>query len=68
MKSISGKEFSKLLEQHGWSLLRIKGSHHIYGKPESEVRISLPIHGNQAIKTGLLRHFLKVADLTEKDL
>jgi predicted RNA binding protein YcfA (HicA-like mRNA interferase family) len=68
MKSISGKDFARTLEQHGWSLLRVKGSHHIYSKPGSEVRISLPIHGNQAIKTGLLRHFLKVADLTEKDL
>jgi predicted RNA binding protein YcfA (HicA-like mRNA interferase family) len=68
MKSISGKEFAKILELHGWSLLRINGSHHIYGKSESEIRISLPIHGNQAIKTGLLRHFLKVAGLTERDL
>ena len=68
MKSISGKQFAKILERHAWSLLRINGSHHIYGKPGSEVRISLPIHGNQAIKTGLLRHFLKVAGLTEKDI
>jgi predicted RNA binding protein YcfA (HicA-like mRNA interferase family) len=65
MKSISGKEFAKVLERHGWSLLRINGSHHIYGKIRSEVRISIPIHGNQAIKTGLLRHFMKVAGLTE---
>ncbi|HVS81564.1 MAG TPA: type II toxin-antitoxin system HicA family toxin [Pyrinomonadaceae bacterium] len=68
MKSISGKDFAKTLERHGWSLFRVKGSHHIYGKAGSEVRISVPIHGNQAIKTGLLRHFMKVAGLTESDL
>lgn len=68
MKSISGKEFAKVLERHGWSLLRVSGSHHIYGKAGSEVRISIPIHGNQAIKTGLLRHFMKVSGLTEGDL
>ena len=68
MKSISGKTFAKILERYGWSLLRINGSHHIYGKAGSEVRISIPIHGNQAIKIGLLRHFLKVAGLSEKDL
>ena len=68
MKSVSGKDFAKILEQHGWILLRVKGSHHIYGKAGSEVRISVPIHGNQAIKTGLLRHFVKVAGLTERDL
>ena len=30
MKQVSGKEFAKILEQHGWELSRIKGSHYIY--------------------------------------
>jgi len=68
MKSISGKDFARVLERHDWSLLRIKGSHHIYGQAGSETRISIPIHGNQSLKTGLLRHFLKAAGLTEDDL
>lgn len=68
MKSISGKDFTRILERYGWSLLRINGSHHIYGKAGSDIRISVPIHGNQALKTGLLRHFMKVAGLTEKDI
>lgn len=34
MKPISGKKFAKVLEQNGWKLLRIHGSHHIYGKAE----------------------------------
>jgi len=65
MKSFSGKELAKILEQQGWALLRIHGSHHIYGKSESVVRLSLPIHGNKPLKRGLLRHLLKLADLTE---
>jgi predicted RNA binding protein YcfA (HicA-like mRNA interferase family) len=68
MKAISGKEFARVLERHGWRLLRIKGSHHIYGKGGSDVRISVPIHGNQNLKTGMARHFLKMASLTENDL
>lgn len=68
MKSISGKDFAKTLEHNGWSLLRIKGSHHIYGKAGSEIRLSVPVHKNQAIKIGLLRHFMKMAGLTEDDL
>lgn len=68
MKSITGKEFARILERHGWELLRVQGSHHIYGKSGSEIRISIPIHRNQSLKTGLLRHFLKVAGLTEGDL
>ena len=68
MKSVSGKQFAKVLERHGWLLLRIKGSHHVYGKHESELRISIPVHGNAVLKTGLLIHFLKVAKLSEHDL
>jgi predicted RNA binding protein YcfA (HicA-like mRNA interferase family) len=65
MKSISGKEFAKVLEQNGWVLLRIQGSHHIYGKSGVPDRISVPIHANKPLKTGLLRHFLKVARLSD---
>jgi predicted RNA binding protein YcfA (HicA-like mRNA interferase family) len=68
MKSISGKEFAKILEKNSWQLLRINGSHHIYGQPNNPTRISVPIHGNQSLKPGLLRHFLKIANLTENDL
>jgi predicted RNA binding protein YcfA (HicA-like mRNA interferase family) len=68
MKAISGKDFAKILERNGWILFRVNGSHHIYGKAGSEVRISIPIHKNQALKTGLLRHFMKMASLTESDL
>jgi predicted RNA binding protein YcfA (HicA-like mRNA interferase family) len=68
MRVLSGKELADLVERHGWSLLRIKGSHHIYGKKESVVRLSIPIHGNKPLKTGLLKHLLKMAGLTEKDI
>ncbi|MFB0554406.1 MAG: type II toxin-antitoxin system HicA family toxin [Phycisphaerae bacterium] len=30
MKPISGKRFCRLLEDRGWILKRINGSHHIY--------------------------------------
>lgn len=68
MKSVSGKELAKALERNGWSLLRINGSHHIYGKQDSVIRISIPMHGNRSIKKGLLAHILKLADLKESDL
>jgi len=68
MKAVSGKGFAKILERHGWTLLRVQGSHHIYGRTGSDVRLSVPIHGNQPLKTGLLRHLMKLADITEADL
>ena len=68
MKTVSGEKFAKLLEKRGWSLLRVNGSHHIYGKAGQIERISVPIHGSQLLKIGLLRHLLKVAGLSEGDL
>jgi predicted RNA binding protein YcfA (HicA-like mRNA interferase family) len=65
MKSMSGKELAKLLEANGWSLLRIQGSHHIYGKVGNDSRISVPIHRNQGLKIGLLRKLLKVSGLLD---
>jgi predicted RNA binding protein YcfA (HicA-like mRNA interferase family) len=63
MKSLSGKELGKLLERHGWVLLRIHGSHHIYGKAGSIARLSVPVHGSDPLKIGLFRHLLKVAGI-----
>ena len=68
MKPISGKKFAKLLKSKGWKLLRVNGRHHIFGKPGNTQRISVPIHGNKALKTGLLKHFLKVSGISENEL
>jgi len=68
MKSVSGRDLARIVERRGWTLLRVSGSHHIYGKPGSIVRLSIPIHANTALKTGLLRHLLKMAEIDEADL
>jgi predicted RNA binding protein YcfA (HicA-like mRNA interferase family) len=68
MKALSGKNFAKVLENHGWKRARVQGSHHVFIKENRVERISLPIHGNQAIKVGLLKHLMKVAGLKETDL
>ena len=67
MKSVSGKELAKAVERRGWSLLRVTGSHHVYGKPGSFVRLSIPIHANKPLKLGLLKHLLKLAEMSESD-
>ena len=68
MKSVSGKELAKVLERNGWELLRGHGSHYIYGKRGSIIRLSVPVHGNAPLKTGLLKHLMKLAGISEKDL
>ena len=68
MKSVTGGEFAKVLEHKGWELLRVQGSHHIYGKKGSIVRLSVPVHGGQSLKIGLLRHLMKMAGLSEEEI
>ena len=68
MKSISGKRLCKIVEQKGWVLRRITGSHHIYENSEVEQILSIPIHRNQDLKIGTLRALMKIAQLSEEDL
>lgn len=68
MKTISGRSFCKLLEKRGWVLARINGSHHIYVKAGTIFRISVPVHKNKDLKTGLLKSLMKIADISESEL
>jgi predicted RNA binding protein YcfA (HicA-like mRNA interferase family) len=63
MKNITGKKLCKILEDNGWTLVRISGSHHVYTKDGEEARIVVPVHGNKKIKIGLLKAILKTAGL-----
>jgi predicted RNA binding protein YcfA (HicA-like mRNA interferase family) len=53
VKALSGKEFTRMLKSHGWSLQRINGSHHIYAKAA--------MHGSESLKVARQRHFMKLA-------
>lgn len=68
MKSISGKEFARLLEKKGWEFKHVKGSHNVYMKEGNPARISVPIHGNKSLKIGLMKHLIKIAGIAESEL
>lgn len=68
MKSIPDKRLCKIVEQKGWVLRRITGSHHIYENLEVDQILSIPVHRNQDLKVGTLKALMKIADLSEEDL
>ncbi len=68
MKSRSGKELCKVVQNKGWILKRIKGSHHIFEKAGLETTLSIPIYSNKDLKIGTLKSIMKQANLTEEDL
>ena len=55
---MTGKEIIKILEQNGWHVARVKGSHHIV-KKDGMLPTVVPVHGKKDIKPGLLRSIEK---------
>ena len=68
MKTVSGRQFCRVLEVRGWKMMRISGSHRIYAKAGSDVRVSVPVHGANSLKRGLQKHLMKLADIDESEL
>ena len=68
MKTVSGRRFCRVLETRGWKLMRTRGSHRIYAKAGSDIRISVPVHRGTALKRGLQRHLMKLANIRESEL
>ena len=68
MKQVSGKDLTKVVQRNGWTLARVHGSHHIFVMAGRRERIVIPVHGNRPLNIGLLRAWMKIADLTESGL
>ena len=68
MKPVSGRRMCKLLEDRGWQLVRVSGSHHVYRDPATRRRTTVPVHGNTDLKPGTQRSIMRDAELTDADL
>ncbi len=67
LPSITGKQALAAFSQAGFSVVRIKGSHHIMKKPGHKFLLSVPVHGSSPLKKGTLRGLVTGAGLTVKD-
>lgn len=68
MKIISGKRMCRVLEQCGWTLARINGSHYIDRHVPTGRRTVVPVHSNQDLKPGTQGGIMRDAGLTEDDI
>ncbi len=57
-----------LIKRKGWTLTRVTGSHHIFTKAGSNLRITVPVHGNRDLKSGLQRAIMKHSGISENEL
>jgi len=61
----SGKEMVAYLIGHGFTLIRIRGSHHFLDS--GSLRTSVPVHANRPLKIGTLRSILRDIELSPAD-
>lgn len=62
---MNGKDLSAILKEHGWTVDRVKGSHHIFIKPGKR-SIPVPIHGNKDLPKVLIKAILKQAEIPRR--
>lgn len=64
---ITGKEAIRAFGRAGFTLDRIKGSHHILKRTGHPVRLSIPVHGGRTVGPGLLSSQIAAAGLTVEE-
>ncbi|MGH7815323.1 MAG: type II toxin-antitoxin system HicA family toxin [Candidatus Binataceae bacterium] len=63
---MKARDLVKLLEENGWRLIRISGSHHHFAREGERSLITVPIHSRgRDLPPGLLHSILKAARLKE---
>ena len=55
---ISGKELVRLLEQNGFVVIRINGSHHRLKHADGRIT-TVPVHRNDDLPKGLIRKIIR---------
>jgi len=61
---VTGAEACRAFAKFGFALDRISSSHHIFRKPGFPNVLSVPIHGNKALKKGTLRSLIRDAEIS----
>ncbi len=64
---LRGKELVRILEEHGFQIVRIRGSHHSLRHPDGRYTVVL-VHAGEIIGPGLLLKILKDSELSRDDL
>lgn len=56
----------KLFQQQGWTLARVKGSHHIMKRSGDKIAV-IPVHGNKDLHSGIQRELLHTLEESQLD-
>jgi predicted RNA binding protein YcfA (HicA-like mRNA interferase family) len=64
----SPKRIIYLLEQKGYFLKRVTGSHHIYFNKENRKTVVVPVHGNKDIPKGTFMSICRQAGISKEEI
>ena len=64
---VTGDEAIKAFSKLGFSVARIKGSHHIMKREGYLYLLTVPVHSGQTLKTGTLRGLIRAAEITPEE-
>ena len=67
LPKLKAKELIKKLSGHGFTVIRIKGSHHFLRHDDGRCTV-VPVHAGETLGTGLLLQILKDTELDRADL
>jgi predicted RNA binding protein YcfA (HicA-like mRNA interferase family) len=67
LPGLKGKELIRILKNHGFELVRTRGSHHSMRHADGRYTV-VPVHAGETIGVGLLLKILKDAELSKDDL
>lgn len=65
--SLSGRALLRALQRLGFSVVRVKGSHHFVGHDDGRTTV-VPIHRGEDIGPGLLAKILRDCEVTRDEL
>lgn len=66
LPAVTPKQLIRVLEQKGWLLDRVRGSHHIMVHPSERRAVPVPMH-NRDLKIGTLRAILALAGISREE-
>jgi predicted RNA binding protein YcfA (HicA-like mRNA interferase family) len=64
---LDGRRLIRILRKIGFSVVRVRGSHHFPRHPDGRATV-VPVHAGEIIGPGLLRRILSDCDLTREQI
>jgi predicted RNA binding protein YcfA (HicA-like mRNA interferase family) len=67
LRRLKGREVIAILADHGFAVVRVKGSHHFLRHADGRCTV-VPVHAGETLGPGLLLQILRDTELTKEDL